>query len=382
MNLFAALLPKAPAPGAFGDAQRLDWLRLSRAQGVGPATFRRLLEAYGTADAALEALPELAARGGRTAAPKIPERAQVEREAAALRRAGGRLVVLCESAYPPALAQCEDAPPVLQVLGNPALLARPCIGIVGARNASLHGRRLAEAMARDLAAEDWAVVSGMARGIDAAAHTGALEGGTVAVLAGGADVVYPTENARLYDALRARGCIVAESPLGQKPFAQSFPRRNRIISGLSRGLVVVECTLRSGSLITARLAGEQGREVMAVPGFPGDPRAAGPNALLRDGAVLVRHADDVREALAGGTIPARHAGLAEPPIPPLAAPPPEAPPEDVRAAVVEALSTAPAEVDALIRALDAPAQAVQTVLLELELAGRAQRLPGGRVALR
>lgn len=381
MSLFTALVGRRAQEG-LPEAERLDWLRLARTERVGPITFRELLGAYGTVARALEALPDIAARGrGKKITPY--DRGAAEAELARLRKGGGRLVALCEADYPAALAQCEDAPPVLCVLGDPALLNKPTIGIVGARNASLHGRKLAQGMAADLTATGWVVASGLARGIDTAAHMGALEGGTVAVVAGGIDVVYPTENKELYSKIRARGCIVAESPLGQKPFAQSFPRRNRIISGLSRGVVVVECTMRSGSLVTARLAGEQGRDVLAVPGFPGDPRASGPNHLLRQGATLVRGAADVIEAL---ELPAVRQGLSEPTPAPFEVPPQGEevalpPDEDLRATVEGMLSLAPVEVDALIRDLGVEARAVHGVLLELELSGQARRLPGGRVGL-
>ncbi|HBH26470.1 MAG TPA: DNA-protecting protein DprA [Rhodospirillaceae bacterium] len=359
------------------EAERLAWLRLARTPTIGPVTFRQLVGAYGTAGAALEALPSLAARGGKRGFAPCPEAVAVK-EVQAVARARGRLIALGEAGYPTPLAACEDAPPILAVLGDPAHLARPCVGIVGARNASLHGRRLAHAMARDLAEAGWCVVSGLARGIDTGAHTGALEAGaTAAILAGGADVVYPRENAALYKTIREGGCVVAESPWGQRPMAQHFPKRNRIISGLSRGVIVVEATLRSGSLITARVAGEQGRDVLAVPGFPADPRAAGPNHLIRQGATLVRYAGDVLEALAEGAIPVRR-GVAEPPQVPLVAME-EEPPQDLREAVWSALALAPVDIDGLVRDLGAPPGAVHIAVLELELAGRAQRLPGGRV---
>ncbi|MFM2044801.1 MAG: putative processing protein DprA, partial [Pseudomonadota bacterium] len=251
--------------------ERIEWLRLTRAENVGPVTFHRLLERFGTASAALAALPDLARRGGRAHPLRIPSRAEAEREIAAVEKMRGRLLASCEPDYPRALASLDDAPPMLSLLGHPSLLKRPAVAVVGARNASIAGRTMAKTLARDLADAGFLVVSGMARGIDTAAHEGAIGDGTAAVVAGGADIVYPPENAGLHTDLVSRGLIVAESPLGIEPQARHFPRRNRLISGLSLGVVVVEAALKSGSLITARLANDQGREVMAVPGSPIDP---------------------------------------------------------------------------------------------------------------
>lgn len=383
MNLFTACLPTKSISPVCED-ERLAWLRLARTTEIGPITFHSLIATYGSGCAALTALPELAERGGRGKKFTPFSADAAHKEMAALARIGGRFVMACDSHYPKILAACEDAPPVLSILGDVRLLHRPCVGMVGARNASLHGRKLAKTMALDLAATGWVVVSGLARGIDTAAHEGALEGkgGTVAVLAGGADVIYPQENTDLYARIRDKGgCILAESAFGQKPFAQHFPKRNRIISGLSRGLVVVEATLRSGSLITARMAGEQGRDVMAVPGFPADPRASGPLHLIRQGATLVRDAKDILEALEGDMIPVRPQEaqhVAEPPQVPLSAPP-SLPSDSVRQAVLEALTRTPVEIDALIRDLGVAPSTVHIAVLELELADHAQRLPGGRV---
>jgi DNA processing protein len=366
-------------------SEKLAWIRLARTEHVGPVTFFRLIDLYKTASKALEKLPAMARRGGRV--PVVPPLSVVEREMEALARMGGEILAACEEGYPISLTPLEDAPPVLTVLGDPALLSRPCVAIVGARNASLNGRRFAETLARDLGAAGHVVVSGLARGIDAAAHTGALETGTAAVLAGGVDVVYPEENRDLYRAVRERGAVVAESPPGFPPRAQDFPRRNRIVSGLSAGTVVVEASLRSGSLITARLAAEQGRDVFAVPGFPGDPRAQGPNALIRDGAVLVQGAPDILSHLNGfassKSFTLRESS-AEAYVPdPFESPPPEdaATLDDVRATILQNMSAAPVEVDDLVRSCQLTLPAAQVILLELELGGVVRRLPGNRVCL-
>jgi len=362
--------------GPLDDAERLARLRLIRSENVGPITFRELLKYFASAEDALEALPSLAARGGRKV--KVFERSRAEEEIARAEKAGARHIHVGEAGYPAALAVVEDAPPVLLVKGNAQLLERPMVGMVGARNASTNGRRLAREIGAGVAAGGFVVASGMARGIDAAAHEGALEGGTVAVLAGGPDIVYPEENRRLYDALVERGAILAESPPGLTPQARHFPRRNRIISGLSLGVVVVEAANRSGSLITARLAGEQGREVMAVPGSPLDPRCRGTNGLIRNGATLVENAEDVLavvSAMRGGTLAEPESGEY------LDSHGDVETSDEVRSRVAEALGPSPAPVDAIIRDLRLPAQAVVTALLELELAGKVERHPGNLVAL-
>lgn len=362
-----------------GDGERTDWLRLIRSENVGPVTFFRLLERYGSAAEALRALPGLAARGGRTKPLKIASRAEAERELAACARIGGRMIAACEPGFPAPLAAIDDCPPLLTVLGHPHLLARPMVAVVGARNASLNGRRLAARVAGELGAAGFTVVSGLARGIDAAAHEAALAVGTAAVVAGGADVAYPEENRGLQALIAEQGAILAEMPVGTHPQARHFPRRNRVISGLSRGVLVVEAALRSGSLITARMAAEQGREVFAMPGSPLDPRCAGTNALIRDGAHLTETADDILRILAGCP------PLAEPPAPAPPVPPPPDPDEteiaEARLLVLECLSPTPVQVDELIRGCQLSAAVVQTVILELELAGRLARLPGNQVSL-
>jgi len=361
--------------------ERLDWLRLIRTENVGPVTFFALLGRFGTPTDALKHLPELAKRGGKTKPLRVGTKAQASAELARIEALGATLVAACEPGYPPLLAAIEDPPPVLTIRGAVHLAAWPTVALVGARNASLNGRRFTEHLARDLGAAGFTVVSGLARGIDTAAHHAALATGTIAVMAGGLDVIYPQENTGLYRQIVEQGLIVAENPVGTQPQGRHFPRRNRIISGLSLGVVVVEAARKSGSLITARLAGEQGREVLAVPGSPLDPRAEGCNDLIHDGATLVRDARDIIPVLT-----TRHKPLAEPPryAPPLA--PPHLPPDekmvaDARVHLLESLSPTPVPVDDLIRDCQLSAPVVLTALLELEMAGRVERQPGNRVAL-
>ncbi len=370
--------------------ERLDWLRLCRTESIGPISFYAMLRRFGSARAALEALPRLARRGERTRTIAATTRSAAQAELIALHRIGDRLVCWGEPDYPGALAQIEDAPPILTVLGQPALLDRPMVAVVGARNASANGRRLARELAAGLGEGGLVVVSGLARGIDAAAHLGALETGTIAVVAGGVDVVYPEENRGLHDALRAQGAIVAELPIGSEPQARHFPRRNRIISGMALGVLVVEAAARSGSLITTRYALEQGREVFAVPGSPLDPRCRGANDLLRRGAILTETAEDVLTQL-GPLVQG-----SPPPRPPLPLPVEErwsldAPSggagepgadEDAQDMVLERLGPTPVAVDELVRQCQLTASAVATLLLELELSGRVERHPGNLVSLR
>ena len=374
---------------ALSRDERLDRLRLIRTDSVGPITFRQLLLRFETAGAALEALPHLARRGGRKGGLRPPSRSAVAAEVDRLEALGGGLVALGEPDYPPLLAEVEDAPPVLAYLGHPTLASRPCVAIVGARNASLNGRKLATQLARGLAEAGVAVASGLARGIDTAAHQGALDGasgdlaapagGTIAAQAGGLDVVYPPENDRLHARIAAAGLIVSEAPLGAQPTARHFPRRNRIISGLARAVLVVEAASRSGSLITARLAAEQGREVLAVPGSPLDPRAQGPNGLIRRGATLVQSVDDVLEAIVGPL--GRRIG--EPARDPFAeGPPPPVSEQEIDAArevILAVLGPSPTPVDEVVRGCQLSAAVVLAALLELELAGRVERHPGNRV---
>jgi DNA processing protein len=358
---------------ALSDARRLDWLRLARAEGVGPVLFARLVGRYGSAGKALEALPGLAARGGRAVAPAVPSAEEVRAELEAGEALGARLLASCEPDFPPLLAAVDPPPPAIWALGRIELLSAPTIAVVGARNASAAGQRFARQIAADLGAAGLVVVSGMARGVDGAAHEGSLRTGAVAVLAGGVDDVYPPEHAGLYQRLAAEGCVVSERRIGRRATAKDFPRRNRLISGLSQGVVVVEAELRSGSLITARLAAEQGREVFAVPGSPLDPRARGTNDLIRQGATLCEGAEDVLRALER---------------PPLVRPLPSAPdpadddePDDgLRRRIESLLSPTPIPRDELVRLTGAPAAAVNGALLELALAGRAELQPGGLAA--
>ncbi len=373
---------RATSSGArLTDDQRLAWLRLIRSENVGPASFRNLLNHFGGAAAALDALPDLARRGGAGQTPKICSVDAAEREMAGIARLGARLIALGEPDYPPILALSDGAPPLLTVMGDVACFAPPTIAIVGARNASAAGRSFAAKLARDLGERGFTIASGLARGVDAAAHEASLPTGTVAVLAGGPDRIYPPENKPLLEKIVATGAAVTEMPLGWEPRARDFPRRNRIIAGLARGTVIVEAALRSGSLITARLANELGREVMAAPGSPLDVRCEGSNALLRDGATLVTCAAHVVEAL-GASL---GADLPAPPLPPLAeepsSPAPAAPDDDMRQRIVELLGPSPALVDDVVRLSGTPARMVQFVLLELKLAGRLERHAGGRVSL-
>lgn len=366
---------------ALAPDEKLAWIRLARTPQVGPVTFHQLVSRYGSARAALGALPELAQRGGRTAPLRVPGIGDAERELAAHARLRAHLIACGEPGYPARLAALEDAPPLITVQGDATLLERRSVAIVGARNASVNGRRFAEMLARDLGAAGLCVASGLARGIDAAAHQGALPTGTIAAVGGGADVVYPRENAALHAAIVERGAIVAESPLGTEPRAHHFPRRNRIISGLSLGVVVVEAAFKSGSLITARYAADQGREVFAVPGSPLDPRCRGTNGLLRDGAHLVEGAADVvgvLDTLHGGAFPVPGAAQRTPveSVDPAG----DIDLDAVRAAVLEMLDPHPVAVDELVRRCQLSPAALMTALLELELAGRVQRHSGNRVA--
>ncbi|HEX3699921.1 MAG TPA: DNA-processing protein DprA [Phenylobacterium sp.] len=355
------------------EAERRAWLRLARTENVGPVTFRELIRRYGDATEALAALPELTRRGGRAAGVRVPGEAEIERELAAGEALGARLLTAGEAAFPKALAAVDPPPPVLWVRGGAELLQQPGVAIVGARVASAAGQRFARGLAAELGQAGQVGVSGMARGIDAAAHEGALPTGTVAVLAGGVDDIYPPEHARLYERIVEAGCVVSENEPGRAATARDFPRRNRIISGLSRAVVVVEAELRSGSLITARLAAEQGREVLAVPGSPLDPRAKGTNDLIRQGATLCEGAEDVLRALDGLRT------LREPQADPFQRSGGGESDDALRERVAALLSPTPVSRDELVRATAAAAPAVFAALVELSLAGRAELLPGGMV---
>ncbi len=357
------------------DKEKLAWLRLIRSENVGPITFNRLVERFGSAEKALSALPDLAKRGGKLEGIKIASAPDAEKEMAKAEKFGAKLVAKYEPEYPALLAQVEDAPPVITVMGHTSLFKKPSLGVVGAR-------KIAEDFSRKTGAAGYVVISGLARGIDSAAHLATLTTGTVAVVAGGIDVIYPPENEKLYQQICEQGAVVAESPFGTEPIARHFPRRNRIISGMSMGVLVVEAAAKSGSLITARMALEQNREVFAVPGSPLDPRAEGANGLIRDGAHLATTADDIISVLrtlrmqslqdpagrgwqgGGGNSPAQ-----------------DDPPQALYGKILENLSHTPVEMDELIRAVDAPIGHVLTVILELELAGRIERQAGNKVNL-
>lgn len=362
-------------------AEKRDWVRLARTPNVGPVTFHALIERYQDASAALDALPALAKRGGRVDPMRIPKPADIDREMDRTDRMGGRMIAAVEPGFPDALAALDPPPPVISVLGDPALLTRDCVAIIGSRNASAVGLRMAGDFARGLGEAGLMVVSGMARGVDSAAHAAALETGTAAVLAGGLDHIYPREAEALYDEIRRRGAILSELPLGYRATARDFPRRNRLVSGLSLGVIVVEAANRSGTLITARLAGEQGREVMAVPGSPLDPRAGGTNRLIQQGAALVQNADEALEIIRDlPRLSLREPGenfAGKPPDPEALA----KAADEAREHVLSLISTAPAHRDEIARQAGLPPAVVFAALVELELAGRVSLEPGGAVRL-
>lgn len=400
-----------PGP-ALDDRQRLEWLRLIRSESVGPRTFRALLNRFGGAAAALEALPELARQAGRSL--KICSRAEVEREFETLQRRGARLIALGEPDYPLPLQAIDSAPPLLAVEGAPAVLNRPCVAIVGSRNASAAGLKLTAVLARELGEAGFVVVSGLARGIDTAAHEASLESGTVAVLAGGLDEPYPPQNQPLLRRLCERGAAVSEMPIGWAPRGRDFPRRNRLVSGLALGTIVVEAARKSGSLITARFANEQGRQVFAVPGSPLDPRAEGGNHLIREGATLCAEAAHVIEVLApmiergdlfaaapflvreeGGQAAVSQALWDELDLPGIAAAPgldhtmvasaaaslaPAG--ADRKTRLLGLIGAAPIGLDDLVRASGDPAREVSQMVFELELDGTVQRHAGGALSRR
>jgi len=361
------------------EDEQLAWLRLLRSRRVGIATFFRLLHGHGSATAALAALPGVASAAG-VSGYRICPLPVVQKEMRAARKAGAKLVCYGDDIYPAALTEIPDPPPLFWALGDTGLLSRPMVALVGARNASSLGTRMAKKLAGDLSEQGYVVVSGLARGVDAAAHGAAVSGGTIAVQAGGVDVIYPIENTQLAETIAGQGLRLSEDPIGLQPQARHFPKRNRIISGLSQALVVVEAAARSGSLITARNALDQGRDVMAVPGHPFDGRAAGCNMLIRDGATLVRSARDVIEALPQ---------VAE------RAPDQDAPPQQPRTAatadlrdanrlhneILQRLGPSPLAEDQLIRDLNLPAQRVSPELVSLELDGKIVRAPGGLLSL-
>jgi DNA processing protein len=393
--------PDQPAGQELTDRQRLDWIRLTRTTSIGPRTFRSLLNRYGGAAAALEALPSLLQSQGRP--PKVVSVAEAEDEVARASAMGVRFIAMGEPDYPALLRVIDSAPPIIGVRGRVSILSKPSVAIVGSRNASAAGLKMASILASDLGKLAFVIVSGLARGIDASAHRASLSSGTVAVLAGGHDKPYPDEHRDLIDAIAETGAIVSEMPMGWEPRGRDFPRRNRIISGLSYGVVIIEAALRSGSLITARFAGEQGRDIFAVPGSPLDPRSEGTNALIREGATLVTSADHVAEALGPvlGRLP--FAGGAEEPKDVSLGPfwdeldPDlggaertsafaEDAPDDKREGLlprdelIALIGTTPLPIDDLVRLSGRPVASVRTLLVELELEGRIARQDGGLIA--
>lgn len=357
-------------------AERLARLRLIRTPHVGPVSWHQLMQRFGSGEAALAALPDLVLRGGAGRARIAPAEI-AERELERVAGLGARHVFSDEADYSPLLREVEGAPPVLIVRGDAAMLRRPCVAIVGARNASAAACRFARAMAADLAGQGVTIISGLARGVDTAAHVGALSGATAGVIASGIDIAFPPENSALQEKLATDQLLVAEQPPGTEPLARHFPARNRIIAGMAHGTLVIEAAPKSGSLITARRAGDYGREVMAVPGSPLDPRARGGNLLIREGATLIQTVDDVLEAL--GPIDARM--VREPARPFAAAPPPVEMGDGDRRAVADLLGPTPVAIDELVRQSGQSAAAVQFILLELELAGRIERHAGAKISL-
>lgn len=364
-------------PLPHSDEELLEWIQLARSENVGALTFHRLLKQYKTPREALAALPELAARGGLKRLLKVTPRTDVEKELTLTRSYGADIITMEDPRYPPLLRHIDSAPAVITVKGRLEFLERPLFAMIGARNASAMGKKMAHQLAKLLGQQGWVLSSGLARGIDAAVHQGSLKSGTIAVLAGGLDQIYPQENKDLYDRIGDEGVLLAESAFGIQPQATLFPRRNRIISGISRCVLVVEAALKSGSLITARYALEQGRDVFAIPGHPMDPRARGCNQLIKNGAVLVETIEDIDQEIS----PSGSFNLQE-----------ESEsfqtnfesscPESVRRIIKENLSYVPISVDELIRECQLQAADVWIALLEMEIAGYLDRLPGGKVSLK
>ncbi|MFD1746959.1 DNA-processing protein DprA [Rhizobium helianthi] len=368
---------------ALTDAQRIAWLRLIRSDNVGPSTFRDLINHFGSADAALAAIPEMSRRGGASRAIRIATVEEAERELDFARRFKAKLVGIGEPEYPPALRQIDGAPPLLAMKGDFSAALRPSLGVVGSRNSSISGSKIAAMFARDCGRAGYTITSGLARGIDTAAHRASLDTGTIAVLAGGLDQPYPPENIPLLGEITGGcGLAVSEMPFGWEPRARDFPRRNRIIAGISLGVVVIEAAQRSGSLITARMAGDFGRLVFAVPGSPLDPRCHGTNDLLKNGGIVTTSSQDILEALA----PISQLDLFDAPSikePTEEGPSPLMQPldESDRTRIAAALGPTPVEIDDIIRHTELPASTVYLVLLELDLAGRLHRHPGGMVSI-
>ncbi len=367
-------------------SERIASLRLIRTDNVGPVTYKHLMNRYGSASDALDAIPDLAAQGGKKRPLKIPPLAAIERELEAIEHMGAQMLVIGEPDYPVRLAATEDGPPIVFIKGHVHMLSKESIGIVGARNASAAGMRITQTIAGKLSEKGIVITSGLARGIDTAAHSASLTGGTMACLAGGLDIVYPKENERLHDMIAEQGVLITEMPLSTKPQARHFPRRNRLISGLSIGVLVIEAAYKSGSLITARYAADQGREVFAIPGSPLDPRCQGTNKLIKDGAILTQSADDILNELES----LRRAGFSEPSsdgdLPLFAAITQTAsnavnPTDSNREAIISLLSHTSVTIDELVRLSDLEAGTVLAIILELELASIAIRYPGNKIAL-
>jgi DNA processing protein len=368
---------------ALTERQRIAWLRLIRSDNVGPQTFRDLINHFGSAELAIDMLPELSARGGSTRAIRVASRTEAEAELEAMSRFGARFIGIGEPDYPDALRHIDGAPPLIAAKGGSAVLSLPAVGMVGSRNCSVSGAKFAAMLARDIGRAGYAIVSGLARGIDTAAHRASLDTGTIAALAGGLDKPYPPENESLVDEIIASGgAVVSEMPFGWEPRARDFPRRNRLIAGAALGLAVIEAASRSGSLITARYAANFGRLVFAVPGSPLDPRCYGTNNLIKEGAMLVTSSADIIEAMA----PVSRRDLFNQPTfeepyfedeRPIGLPPDDS----ERATIIRSLGPSPVEIDDIIRHTALPAQIVYLVLLELDLAGRLHRHPGGMVSM-
>lgn len=376
--------PSARRTGiALNDRQRISWLRLIRSDNVGPATFRDLINHFGTAETALAMLPELSRRGGSTRAIRIASEAEAEQELETAARLGARFLGIGEPDYPPALRQIDGAPPLLAVKGDLSAASLPAVGVVGSRNASISGAKFAALMARDIGRAGYAIISGLARGIDTAAHRASLDTGTIAAMAGGLDKPYPPENIELLREIwDGRGLAISEMPFGWEARARDFPRRNRLIAGVSLGVVVVEAAARSGSLITARLAGDFGRLVFAVPGSPLDPRCEGTNGLLKDGATVTTRPEDVLQALAPlSQIDLLSSHEAEEPAGDGQHQPTPPPSDDERVRITDALGPTPVEIDDIVRHTGLAPAAVYLVLLELDIAGRLHRHPGGLVSI-
>lgn len=370
-------IKKTQTPLRLKREDLIDWLRLLRSENVGALTFNRLIKRYEGAAEALLALPTLAQNGGRREPLKITTREDAVRELDQLESFGGQMIAQCDDIYPPLLKSLDYAPPLLSVKGNIDLLTADLFAIVGARNASMGGKKITAKIAKEMGERGWTIVSGLARGIDTAAHQAALKTGTIAVVAGGIDQVYPTENQKLFEDICEQGLVIAESPFGTQPQATLFPKRNRIVSGISRGILVVEAAYKSGSLITARYANDQGRDVFAIPGSPLDPRARGTNHLLREGAILTECVEDIERELAPYTPAAfenedKYQAESHHPTPDL---------DRARKQILENLGYNPIKIDEIIRECHLSPADVNAVILELEIAGRVLRDPGGLITL-